>query len=329
MTFDVPSAAESASRTSAWRAVVRVLRSPLDAAGSALFPSCCALCGSPLPRLSSVPICDVCWVEMPALSGVACVRCGDPLPSAEEARPRDGMCRACFNVPPDFERAVAYGVYEERMREAIHALKYDRLHPAARRLGGMLAQAILKLNGVAPAELLVIPVPLHRSKKKERGFNQALALAEYAIAALKSTRPEWKLKLETKALLRARLTKSQAGLTTRQRRLNMRAVFEVADTGAVNGRDVLLVDDILTTGATARSAARALKRAGAKSVWVATLARAGRAFPMSAARDIEAGKFDDTDKTGTHGTSTVEITGGPGTLDTPANANEHSSSEVI
>ena len=323
MTFDVPSAAESASRTSAWRAVVRVLRSPLDAAGSALFPSSCSLCGSPLPRLSSVPICEACWVEMPAASSAACARCGDPLASEAEALTRDGLCRACLAAPPPFERAVAYGVYEERMREAIHALKYDRLHPAAKRLGRMLAQAVLKLHGEAPAEMLVVPVPLHRTKQKERGFNQARALAEHAVASLASTHPDWTLTLETRALARMRLTKSQAGLSMRQRRINMRAAFDVLDVDAVEGRDVLLVDDILTTGATARSAARALKRAGAASVWVATLARAGRAFPETATRH-ETGKFIDTDDKGPD-----EITGGPGTLELPANANMHSSPEFI
>jgi ComF family protein len=257
---------------------------------------------------------------MPAASGAACVRCGDPLASETEALPRSGHCRACFAAPPTFERAVAYGVYEERMREAIHALKYHRLHPAARRLGRMLAQAILKLEGEAPAEMLVVPVPLHRRKKQERGFNQARALAEHAIAALKGTHPEWKLTLETGALVRTRLTESQAGLSTRQRRLNVRAAFEVLAMDAVDGRDVLLVDDILTTGATARSASRALKRAGARSVWVATLARAGRIFPdRSGLKHDGTLRLDRTD----------EESRRPGTLDTPADANMHSSAEFI
>jgi ComF family protein len=270
---------------------------------------------------------------MPAGSGAACARCGDPLASEAEAQPRDGLCRTCLAAPPPFERAVAYGVYEERMREAIHALKYGalnygRLHPAAKRLGRMLAQAILKLHGEAPAEMLVVPVPLHRRRQKERGFNQARALAAHAVAALESTHPDWKLRLETRALVRMRLTESQAGLSMRQRRINMRAAFEVLDIDAVEGRDVLLVDDILTTGATARSAARALKRAGARSVWVATLARAGRAFPETAAQQ-ETGEFDDTDETGKNETGTDRLTGGPGTLDMPANANMHSSPEFI
>jgi ComF family protein len=262
------------------------------------------------------------------MSGAACARCGDPVASHTEALLRDGMCRTCWSAPPPFERAVAYGVYEDRMREAIHALKYHRIHPAAKRLGRMLAQAILKLEGEAPTEMLVVPVPLHRRKKKERGFNQARALAEHAITALQETHPNWKLTLETRALLRVRLTESQAGLSMRQRRMNMRAAFEVPDTEAVRDRDVLLVDDILTTGATARSAARALKRAGAKTVWVATLARAGRAFPATAfpARTAAPGPDSKHDEIHTL-ESRDEDAGGPGTLDTPANANMHSSVE--
>jgi ComF family protein len=265
---------------------------------------------------------------MPSISGAACARCGDPVASQTEAQSRDGMCRVCWAAPPPFERAVAYGVYEDRMREAIHALKYDRIHPAAKRLGRMLAQAILKLEGEAPAQMLVVPVPLHRRKKKERGFNQARALAEHAISALEKTHPDWKLTLETQALVRVRLTESQAGLSMRQRRMNMRAAFEVLDAEAVRDRDVLLVDDILTTGATARSATRALRRAGANTVWVATLARAGRAFPAPAlpARTAAPGSDSEHDEIHTL-ESRDEDAGGPGTLDTPANANMHSSVE--
>jgi ComF family protein len=162
------------------------------------------------------------------------------------------------------------------MREAIHALKYERLTPAARRLGGMLAEAILQLDGEAPREMLVIPIPLHRRKARERGFNQTRLLASHALAVLKKTRPEWKLTLGPRMLERTRNTESQAGLTPRKRRANLRRAFLVTAPEAVNGKHVLIVDDILTTGATARAAALALKRAGAETVWVATLARARR-----------------------------------------------------
>src|SRR4029077_15331580 len=117
--------------------------------------------------------------------------------------------------------AVSYGPYEGRMREAIHALKYDRLLGAGRRMGGMLAQAIAQLAAEAPVKILVIPVPLHRSKHSQRGFNQARMLANQAIKVLRSTHPTWQQQLAASTAVRQRPTESQAGLTTRQRRLNV------------------------------------------------------------------------------------------------------------
>jgi ComF family protein len=162
------------------------------------------------------------------------------------------------------------------MRELIHALKYQRLRPIAPKLGELLARAIAQLAPEAPAEMLVIPVPLHRSKHTDRGFNQARLLAAEAIACLRKHHAAWRLTLAPSTLMRLRGTDSQAGLTPRQRRLNVRGAFGVSDPAAVFGKHVLLIDDILTTGATARAAARALLQAGADSVWVATLARARR-----------------------------------------------------
>jgi ComF family protein len=162
------------------------------------------------------------------------------------------------------------------MREAIHALKYDRLHPAARVLGRMLAEAIATMAGAAPTEMLVVPVPLHRSKHAQRGFNQSRSLAAAALHSLRKTHPQLRLRLAPGTLMRLRATESQAGLTPRQRRLNVRGAFSVSDPSSVKARHILLVDDILTTGATARAAAQVLVGAGAASVWVATLARAQR-----------------------------------------------------
>lgn len=188
------------------------------------------------------------------------------------------LCRACRLVPPPFERAVAYGIYQGRLRDAIHALKYGGLHPAARGLGRMLAEAIARLAEESPKQMLIVPVPLHRSKLSQRGFNQARLLAREALRELGRSHPAWRLTLAPGTLMRLRETKSQAGLTPRQRRLNVRGAFSVSDPRAVAGRHVLLVDDIMTTGATARAAAQALARAGAESVWVATLARARRIY---------------------------------------------------
>ncbi|MGH9590307.1 MAG: ComF family protein [Terracidiphilus sp.] len=257
-----------------------MLRSPVDALVSALLPALCVLCGSPLPRLSSAPICDVCWMESPSESGAVCDRCGDSLMEPGGAQV-SRLCRACRLVPPPYQRAVAYAIYQGRLREAIHALKYGRLHPVARSLGRMLATAIAGLAQESPKDMLVVPVPLHRSKLSQRGFNQARLLAREALRLLGRSHPAWRLTLAPGTLMRLRETKSQAGLTPRQRRLNVRGAFSVSNPGAVSGRHVLLVDDIMTTGATARAAAQALLRAGAESVRVATLARARRMYAES------------------------------------------------
>lgn len=267
------------SETTRWRAVVRVLRSPLDSLSCALLPASCVLCGSPLPRLSSVPICDLCWTEFPLQDQLPCARCGDALPGSA-ASSFSTLCRACRMAPPPFVRAVSYGLYQGRMREAIHALKYDRLYGVSTELGRMLAEAIGQLAREAPREMLVVPVPLHRTKFAQRGFNQSRSLATTALKFLSKSDPEWRLTLAPSTLLRQRATDSQAGLTPRQRRLNVRGAFAVSDPAQVTAQNILLVDDILTTGATARAAAKALVEAGAASVWVATLARAQRADGM-------------------------------------------------
>ena len=233
-------------------------------------------------------------MQSPSVCGALCARCGDTLDAPMLAGPTSSrLCRACRMAPPPFVRAVAYGPYEGRMKAAIHALKYDRLHAAARGLGRMLAEAIAQLADEAPGEMLVVPVPLHRSKLAERGFNQARSLAFHAIGVLRKSHPEWRLTLASSTLMRLRATESQFGLTPRQRRLNVRGAFEVSDPAAVTQKHILLIDDIITTGATARAAAQALARAGAASVWVATLARAGR---MRDSRRVISARFDDAEE---------------------------------
>jgi ComF family protein len=186
------------------------------------------------------------------------------------------QCRACRLAPPPFVKAVSFGTYQGRIKEAIHLLKYDRLYATAPKLGEMLAAAISQLAAEAPMEMLVVPVPLHKSKHSQRGFNQARLLATHALKSIAKTHPEWRLNLAASSLVRLRATESQAGLTPRMRRMNVRGAFKVSDRAAVEKRHVLVIDDILTTGATARAVSKALRDAGAASVWVVTLASARR-----------------------------------------------------
>jgi ComF family protein len=183
-----------------------------------------------------------------------------------------------------FENAVAHGVYRGTLRSLLHLLKYDGLQPIAQRLGALLARRILAIPNI-PQNLIVVPVPLYRSKRRQRGFNQAERLARASISVLRRQRPSLHLQLASGLLERQRATESQAGLTPHQRRANVRGAFFVPQPAAVEGRDVLLIDDIYTTGATARACATALKRAGAAHVWVATVARAQKEFATAPAAE--------------------------------------------
>jgi len=253
----------------------------MDAVCCALFPASCCLCSNPLLRLTLSPVCETCWNQLPAQGGTLCRVCGEDLGiatySTGSPRPEeDCVCRVCRMAPPPFRRAVAHGVYEGTMRGLVHALKYEGTTPIAGGLGQRLALAIAMLAGEAPAEMLVVPVPLHRAKQHSRGYNQVELMTRAALKSLRHSHPEWRLALASGALTRCRATESQFGLTIRERRQNLSGAFSVPDAGRVRGRDVLLVDDIYTSGATARACSKALMKAGARSVWVATLARAQR-----------------------------------------------------
>jgi ComF family protein len=185
----------------------------------------------------------------------------------------DGLqrCPACRRIDRPFERAVAYGSYEEGLRELIHLLKFNGVRPAARILGRMLAEAIVVLDdSFTQDEIAVIPVPLYKSKRRQRGFNQAEVVAD---AAIRLYAGRARMHLATGILQRTRETHSQIGLTSHQRRENLRGAFTVSDAPAIRGREVLLVDDVYTTGTTATECARVLRRAGSSKVWVATVAR--------------------------------------------------------
>jgi ComF family protein len=245
------------------------------------FPADCRICSSPLIQVSRLPVCKSCLLALRPLQGTYCSVCGETLHTPAyfdrgTARPAvlddpETRCLLCQRADPPFERAFAYGSYESGLRDLIHLLKFQQVRPAAAVLGRMLAETRANLDQTMPGgKILVIPVPLHKSKQAQRGFNQAEMIARAALKQLSSPR---RFDLIAGVLLRRRETGSQIGLTRHQRRENLRGVFAVSDPTRILHRDILLVDDVFTTGTTASECACVLHRAGAAHVWVATVAR--------------------------------------------------------
>ncbi len=252
-----------------------------------LFPANCRLCSAPLVNISRLPVCEQCLVSVRPIAGGTCAICGERLvsPYAIFGAAEEPKCGLCRRLGPPYAKAVAYGSYSGGLRDLIHLLKYEQVRPAAAVLGRMLAEAITALGPFfGEASVLVTPVPLHASKLRQRGFNQSELIAK---ATLKINSAAGKLQFHPRILDRQRETQSQIGLTRHQRRENLRGAFAVLKPEQVSGGEILLVDDVFTTGTTASECARVLRRAGASKVWVATVARTLKAEANYAEIDVE------------------------------------------
>lgn len=229
-----------------------------------LFPDDCRLCGRPLEGFSRVPVCPEC-LEPPAplAPEFACARCRTPFLNARPLK-EEGLCRLCAAGVTSFEGAWSCGAYDGKLRDLVHLFKYERMLPLGRVFGSMMIRAYPRDQRFD----VLVPVPAHWRRRFWRGFDQAEVLAREL--SRRTGIPA------VRALRRRRHTDPQAGLTRRQRRENIRGCFQTAAPEAVRGRRVLLIDDVLTTGATVNAAAAALKQAGAAHVGVFTLARADR-----------------------------------------------------
>ena len=229
-----------------------------------VFPDECRVCGEPLREVLRVPVCSRCLTDPEPLNAeYFCTACRAPFLNPAPLD-ENGQCAMCRLGLSGFDAAYTYGSYEGALRKLIHLLKYDGMRPLARPFGDFLARAL-------PREQrwdLIVPIPLHWRRRWHRGFNQAELLA-------REIAKRWNVPVRSIAR-RTRATSPQAGLTHAKRRANVSGAFAVKSGTRLDGMRVLLVDDVLTTGASAAACARALKRAGARHVALLTLARADR-----------------------------------------------------
>jgi ComF family protein len=244
-------------------ALLTYLKSELSGLLDLLLPPTCAICRAEAPTPFPVGICPNCLTQLPSLPAARCSRCALPYPT-EEGGPH--LCEACLRRPPDFSGVVAVGVYQNLLRESIHRFKYEQGIHLDHPLGMLLAH---RLAADAPEfrPELILPVPLHPRRLRERGYNQSLLLARRLGKDLR-------VPTEPRRLLRIRPTPPQQGLLLADRQRNLRGAFALC--GPLRGEKILLIDDVMTTGATLRECAQVLKSGGAGEILVAVLGRAPR-----------------------------------------------------
>lgn len=218
-----------------------------------VFPPFCPICKRAL-RSGERIVCEDCYGSVSPIAPPFCQTCGRPLKGSTR-----GYCRRCRGRDSPLRRARGLGAYAGVVVDLVQSLKYGRKPSIACRMGVMMGNLAL-YDPVLRAGELLIPVPLHPARLRERGYNQAERLA-------RSVSQTMRIPISSRSLIRRRATKTQTLLGEEERRENVKGAFLVVREEEVRGKKVILVDDVLTSGATLTSAASALLEAGAKEVY--------------------------------------------------------------
>jgi len=250
----------------------RWLAEARDALVSVFFPAGCRICERLLTRASRVPICDECLASFVLLTEEVCEICGRPIHSTTLHHTGQNRCQVCREKPANperiyaFDRARSFAAYDGPLVRAILLLKFERMEPLGAWFAERLAE-VVHTHGLQAD--VVVPVPLHRDRERERGYNQADLIARPLARRLK-------LPHRAVLLVRTRPRSDKHVLSLEERWESVRGAFATRPGSQVDNLRVLLVDDVMTTGATLDACARALRDAGAKSVLGLTVARAVR-----------------------------------------------------
>jgi ComF family protein len=234
-----------------------------------LYPPRCRACGGRIHGRDAEYFCAGCWPHIQLISHPLCHLCGRPFPDASGD---DHTCGACLSRPPQFVSARAWACYpreeleEHPLRQVVQKFKYGRRVSLGKPLGRLMARGCQEFLSACPVDL-IIPVPLHPKRLRWRGFNQSVLLGRQ-ISRI------YNIPMDPFVLRRDYETAPQTQLAEDERRRNVRGAFLVNPDRSVDGKNILLVDDVYTSGATVNECSRILKKNGAKQVFVVTLARA-------------------------------------------------------
>lgn len=250
-----------ADRKIEWPDLPRAERSPLRTLLDLIYLRRCLGCNGSLGEADVAQVCSQCQVSIEPLPEPLCPRCANPMGPHTEG----SECQACRGRKLYFRKATAAAKYDGPLREMIHHFKYKRCSFLHQPLGRLLSQEV-KRQPYASELRVVVPVPLHWRRQFTRGYNQSALLAKQVVQDLR-------LPIEGRCLKRIRATVPQTKLDGSRRRKNISGAFEVIDPHAVEGKTVLLVDDVITTCSTLAECAKVLRAAGARRVYAAAVAR--------------------------------------------------------
>ena len=227
------------------------------------LPTPCQTCGK-LNHDGDTPwFCSACWAKVALIDGPACTRCGRPF-SMDPSIGFSYVCGYCQLNPPFYDGVISAGFYEGPLAKAIQLFKFQKRTRLAIMLSRLMVDSLRKIKKID----FLIPVPLHPARLKEREFNQSFLLSHFLCGFLKKP-------MEVGYILRTRDTQPQIGLKARDRILNLKGAFTLFKKNKLKDKNILLIDDVFTTGSTVQECCRLLKREGkAHRVFVGTLARA-------------------------------------------------------
>jgi ComF family protein len=244
---------------------VVIFRRALDALASVIFPAPCRVRGEALLSASRIPICDDCLASFERIAEPMCQTCGRPFAYPIAAQTVPSLCRFCRTRFFGFDRARSYPNYNDALGEAIVLLKYEEVKPLGRWFAERLAE-VVRENAEAFRVDVVVPVPLHPDRQRERGYNQAELIARPLASMLG-------ISLGSYLLVRKKPRPAKLVLSRTERWSSIRGAYATREGVEVDNLRVLLVDDVLTTGGTLDACSRALKRAGAAEVLAVTVGR--------------------------------------------------------